>query len=275
MHNYGEITALVTGASSGIGEAIARSLALRGASGLVLAARSAERLEALAREIRAAHGTAVAVVPVDLSDPDAPGRLKAETDRRGLTVDLLVNNAGFGSHGPFEARDPRREADMVAVNVAAVVGLTRAYLPGIVAVGRGGVLNVASTAGFQPTPYMTTYGATKAFVLSFTEALWAEMRDQGHRGVRVCCLCPGATATEFGANVGAARGKFERVPESTAAAVAEAGLDAWERGAPSVIVGRANAAGAFLTRFAPRVAVARAAAAFLRPEAAPAAPAAT
>ena len=192
--------------------------------------------------------------------------MKEETDRRGLRVDLLVNNAGFGSSGPFETLPAQREADMVTVNVAATVALTRAYLPQIVARGRGGVLNVSSTAGFQPTPYMATYGATKAFILLFTEALWAEMRDQGRRDVRVSCLCPGATATEFGANVGRDRGRFESVPSASASEVAETGLEGWERNAPVVIVGRANAAGAFLTRFAPRAAVARMSATLLRPQ---------
>ena len=269
MDNYQDITALVTGASSGIGEALARSLARRGVGGLILVARSVDRLERLAGELRARHGTAATVIRADLSRPSAPAELKAETDRQGLRVDLLVNNAGFGSYGPFEALPLERETDMVAVNVAAVVVLTRLYLPGIIAGGRGGVLTVASTAGFQPTPYMTTYGATKAFVLSFTEGLWAEMRDRGHAGVRVSCLCPGGTATEFGANVGAERGRFESLPSASAADVAEAGLDAWERNAPSYIVGRANAAGAFGTRFAPRAVVARMSASFLRPLDAP------
>ena len=208
-------------------------------------------------ELRARHGTVVTVVPADLSESNAPQRLKEETDRRGLTVDFLVNNAGFGSSGPFETLPAGREADMVTVNVAAVVGLTRAYLPEIVARGRGGVLNVASTAGFQPTPYMTTYGATKAFLVSFTEALWAEMRDQGRRNVRVSCLCPGATATEFGANAGRDRGRFDSLPSASSAEVAEAGLDGWEQNRPIVIAGRANAVGAFMTRFVPRTAVAR------------------
>ncbi len=269
MDNYQDITALVTGASSGIGDMLARSLARRGVGGLILVARSVDRLETLAGELREAHGTTVTVIPGDLSRPAAPQELKAETDRRGLHVDLLVNNAGFGSYGPFETLAPEREADMVTVNVAAVVSLTRLYLPGIIAGGRGGVLNVASTAAFQPTPYMTTYGATKAFVLSFTEALWAEMRDRGHTGIRISCLCPGGTATEFGANVGASRGRFESLPAASASDVAEAGLDAWERNAPSFIVGRANAAGAFGTRFAPRAVVARMSASFLRPLDAP------
>ena len=262
MYDYRQTTALVTGASSGIGETLARSLARRGVGGLVLVARSADKLTRLAEELQEKHGLPVAVIPADLSDPETPQRLKEETDRRGLTVDLLVNNAGFGSYGPFEALAPAREDDMVSVNVAAVVALTRAYLPDMAARGRGGILNVASTAGFQPVPYMATYGATKAFVLSFTEALWAEMRS---RGVRVCCLCPGGTATEFGANVGTDRGRFENFPAGTAEEVAEAGLDGWERNASFVIVGRANYALTFLTRFAPRAAVAGLAAAVFRP----------
>ena len=266
MYDYREVTALVTGASSGIGEALARSLAA--------ARRRRPGLGgALGRQIgTAGRGTADAArhhcrrPARGLERPAAIPSLKEETDRRGLRVDLLVNNAGFGSSGPFETLPPQREADMVTVNVAATVALTRAYLPEIVARGRGGVLNVASTAGFQPTPYMATYGATKAFILLFTEALWAEMRDQGRRDVRVSCLCPGATATEFGANVGRDRGRFEfaalcHLCRSRRGRIGRLGTE-W----PVVIVGRANAAGAFLTRFAPRAAVARMSATLLRPQ---------
>jgi short-subunit dehydrogenase len=116
----------------------------------------------------------VLVVPADLSDPNAPDQVKAATDVHHLLVDLLVNNAGFGSYGVFDERPSERETALVDLNVRAVVGLTRLFLPGIVARGRGGVLNVSSTAAFQPVPFMATYGATKAFVLSFSEALWAE-----------------------------------------------------------------------------------------------------
>jgi short-subunit dehydrogenase len=269
MYSYHEITALVTGASSGIGDAIAQALAQRRVGGLILVARSVDKMERLAEELRERHGTVVNVIAADLSRPSAPQELKAETDRRGLRVDLLVNNAGFGSYGLFTTRPAEQEVDMVMVNVAAVVGLTRLYLPEIVARGRGGVLTVASTAAFQPVPYMATYGATKAFVLSFTEALWAEMRDGGHNNIHVSCLCPGMTATEFGANVGSDRGRMESLPAATAEEVAEAGLTAWERNAPSFIYGAANAAGAFSVRLAPRPMVARMGALLMRPTGTP------
>ena len=260
--DYARATALVTGASSGIGEALARQLAERGTRRLILVARSKDKLDALAGELRTRHpGLDALVVAADLSDAHAPEHVNARTDERGWTVDLLVNNAGFGSYGFFDTRPPEREAEMVDLNVRAVVALTRLYLPGLIAQGGGGVLNVSSTAAFQPVPFMATYGATKAFVLSFSEALWAENRD---RGVRVVCLCPGGTRTNFDAGLGV-RGQFESLPMSTPGAVARAGLDALDRNASFVVVGRANYAGVLLTRLAPRSFIARTAGRIFRP----------
>lgn len=253
--------ALITGASRGIGAEIARQLAARRVGGLVLVARTESDLNDLAQEIRQHYQTPVTVLAVDLAQEDAAVAIKAETDRRGLSVDLLVNNAGFGSYGVFDETDANRDARLVHVNVAAVVALTHAFLPAMVARGGGGILNVSSTAGFQPVPFMATYGATKAFVLSFSEALWAENRD---RGVRVVCLCPGGTATDF--DFGAAeRGAFEGFLKSTTVEVAKAGLDALDRNASYVVVGRANYASSLAVRLAPRALVARAAAAMFRP----------
>ena len=263
MYDHKNRTALVTGASSGIGAAFARALAARGVATLVLVARSEDRLEVLAGELRGGgHGTRVEVVPADLGDPEAPTRIKAETDGRGLTVDLLVNNAGIGSYGYFDERDAAGEQEIVAVNVAAVVALTRLYLPEMVARGDGAILNVASTAAFQPVPFMTTYAATKAFVLSFSEALWAENRD---RGVRVVCLCPGKTGTNFAEHLESDRGRFERLRQSTSEEVVEGGLRALDGNASFVVVGRANYAGVLAARVLPRSVTARTAAALFRP----------
>ncbi|HEY6236260.1 MAG TPA: SDR family oxidoreductase, partial [Candidatus Elarobacter sp.] len=194
-------TALITGASSGIGEAFARALAARGED-LVLVARSAERLEALAAELSAKHGVRAHVLPADLSDPKAVDALVAELTARGLTVTTLINNAGFGTHGEFASLDAARERDEVIVNVLAPVQLTHALLPAMVARKSGAIVNVGSTASFQPVPYMAVYGATKAFLLSFSEALAEEVRAHG---VRVVALCPGQTDTAFFAGIDEAR----------------------------------------------------------------------
>lgn len=187
MFEYRGKVALITGASMGIGAAFARELAARGMN-LVLVARSVDRLQALADELTPRHGIRVEVVPADLSQPDA-GRAIAETcSRLGLEVHLLVNNAGFGTSGPFHTISPERERDEVMVNVLAVVDLTHRFLPGMRARKAGGIINVASTAAFQPIPYLAVYAASKAFVLSFSEALWAECQEEA---VRVLALCPG------------------------------------------------------------------------------------
>jgi short-subunit dehydrogenase len=189
MDHHGT-TALITGASSGLGAEFARSLAARGAD-LVLVARRADRLEDLARAVRAEHGVQVRVLPADLAVPGAGAALRAEL--AGVHVDTLVNNAGFGHFGDLVDTDPAVAADMVQLNVATLVDLTRAFLPDLLA-GRGALVNIASTAAYQPTPHLAVYGATKAFVLSFTEAIAAEVRGSG---LRVLSLAPGATRTEF------------------------------------------------------------------------------
>ncbi|RPI49792.1 MAG: SDR family oxidoreductase, partial [Chloroflexi bacterium] len=186
-------TALVTGASRGIGEAFARQLAAQGKD-LVVVSRDEARLQELADELSAAHGVRVHVIACDLSMPGAAGQVWAETERLGIAVDLLVNNAGVGKRGVFAELDHDFQAAMVRLNVNAVVELTRLYLPGMRARHRGGVINVASNAAFQPVPYMAVYAATKAFVLHFSEALAEEV---GPGGVWVMALCPGATDTTF------------------------------------------------------------------------------
>jgi short-subunit dehydrogenase len=191
-------TCLVTGASSGIGADIARELARRG-RGLVLVARRADRLETLAGELREGHGTRVEVLPADLTDPSARAGLWEAVEGLGLQVDVLVNNAGFSTIGRVAEADVERELAMVRTDVEAVVDLTTRALPGMAARGGGGVLNVASTAAFQPIPGQAGYGASKAFVLSYSYAIRQELRSTG---VAVTALCPGPVSTEFGEATG-------------------------------------------------------------------------
>lgn len=238
------MAALVTGASGGIGEHFARQLAARGVH-LVLVARNRERLEQLAAELRAAHGVSVLVAPVDLSVPGGVDELVDAVTATGAGVDLLINNAGVGFKGPFVEEDPEAISRMIQLDCGSLVALTRRLLPEMINRGHGGLINVASTAAFQPVPTMATYGACKAFVLSFTEALWVETADTG---VRVMALCPGATATRF----------FETANPSTEfmtrrqppAQVADFALRRFERGRrPSVVPGLANRLTASCYRF--------------------------
>ncbi|MBC8137860.1 MAG: SDR family NAD(P)-dependent oxidoreductase [Fibrella sp.] len=263
IYPYSESTVLITGASRGIGAALARALAKRGVRSLILTARAGGDLETLAAELFASHGTRVETVVADLSDAAAPAAIKAETDRRGLTVDLLINNAGWGTHGTFDATDPAKSRDMIEVNVQALVELSHLYLPQMIARNRGGIVNIASTAAFQPVPFMAVYGATKAFVLSFTEALAVEVTEQGADGVRIVGLCPGGTATSFGD--GMLRGHFEKTRQHTPEQVAEETLAALDKNAPVAVVGTANYLMTLSGRFAPRRTVAEVAGSLFRP----------
>ncbi|MDT0479445.1 SDR family NAD(P)-dependent oxidoreductase [Streptomyces doebereineriae] len=191
--DYRRQTVIVTGASSGLGAEFARQLARRGAD-LVLVARRADRLKDLADELTRAHGVTVTVVARDLGQPDAGRTLRAELESRGIYATGLVNNAGFGTHNALTDEDPDRLQSMIALNVSALVDLSRAYIDPLNSADTGILINVASLLGFQPTPYLSVYGATKAFVLSFTESLWEENRGTG---LRVLAVCPGATKTEF------------------------------------------------------------------------------
>ncbi len=193
MFSYHGKTALITGASSGIGAAFARELAARGMA-LILVARNEPAMQSLAATISEQHRIRVEVVPADLSRAEAVAEIAARVERLGMEVDLLINNAGFMTYGPFETIDPATEQAEVMVNVAAVVGLTHAFLPGMLHRESGGVINVASIAGFQAIPCLAVYAATKAFVISFSVALWRECRK---RKVCVLGLCPGTTATEL------------------------------------------------------------------------------
>ncbi|HXX88677.1 MAG TPA: SDR family oxidoreductase [Acidimicrobiales bacterium] len=244
-------TALVTGASSGIGAEIARELARR-SRGVTLVARRAERLKALADELSQAHKVRAEVLAADLSDADARAGIADELAARGLTADILVNNAGLSTTGPVYAAQRGRELAMIRTDVEAVVDLCTLFLPGMAARRSGAILNVASTAAYQPLPGQAGYGASKAFVLSYSQALQGELRGTG---VTVTVLCPGPVKTEFeevagfGADVDDALPSFMWVP---AAEVAAAAVDGLERGRSVVIPGPANAVAAQVARLLPR-----------------------
>src|SRR6185436_19047767 len=186
-------TTLITGASSGIGEVFARKLAARGRN-VLLVARSEEKLITLCNELGRSNNIRAQYVALDLSKPESAEQLFQEAKRRGLPVDMLINNAGFGSMGEFGNLDLARELNMIDLNIKSLVELTHRFLQPMVVRKQGAIINVASTAGFQPVPFMATYAATKAFVLSFSEALWEENRPHG---VHVMALCPGVTETNF------------------------------------------------------------------------------
>src|SRR5437867_7488416 len=253
--------ALVTGASSGIGEALARRLARDGRP-LVLVARRADRLESLARALRGAHGVEAHVFAQDLLQPGAVQAVLAEVDRRGLTIDWLVNNAGFGTGGRFDQLPVERELEEIRLNVEVLVEFTSRCLPGMVARRRGAVMNVASMAAFGPMAYMATYAATKAFVLSFSEAIAAELRGTG---VQVLCVCPGFTRTEFQQKAEVDVSSLPDFVWMSAAEVADQAVRAVGR-SPVLVNGVLNSLAASTVRFAPRGLVTRLVAGFLKPK---------
>jgi short-subunit dehydrogenase len=246
-----EHTALVTGASSGIGVELARELARRG-HGVTLVARRRPELERLAEELRPL-GVRVEVVPTDLTDPGSRIEMLEQIDGLGLVVDLLVNNAGASTVGPVHRSDPDAELRMVELDVVAVVDLCSRVLPGMVGRGRGSVLNVASTAAFQPLPGQAGYGACKAFVLSYTRSLGGELRGTG---VRATAVCPGPVDTGFGEAAGFAKEDAEAALPAfmweDAASVARAALDGLEAGRAVVIPGTANRVAATAAHLAPK-----------------------
>ena len=258
-HPGEEGRALVTGASSGIGAAFARALRSRGHR-LVLVARRAERLRRLSEEL--GGESEAAFIPLDLRTPDAADSLEREVRERGLRVDVLVNAAGVGDTGRFDNASPARALEIVDVNVRAVVALTRAFLPGMVERRAGAVVNVVSMSAFQPVPFLAAYAASKAFVLSFTEAVAEEVRASG---VRVQALCPGLVHTEFQAVAGTDRVPFNRAPSVDAAAVVRASLDALENGPVRVFPAWRDRATVGLQRFTPRPLVLRIARELFRP----------
>ncbi len=251
-------TTLITGASSGIGEAFARKLAERGHN-LLLVARSEEKLVMVCNEVGRSQAIRAEYIAMDISAPDAPARLFEETRKRGLEIDLLINNAGFGSMGEFAGADLTRQLNMIDLNIRSLVELTHRFLQPMREKKRGEIINVASTAGFQPVPFMGVYAATKAFVLSFSEALWEENRPYG---IKVMALCPGVTETNF-----FEASQMQRPPARTSQTpdeVVEVALRALARGKSAVISGWANKLLVETERLVPRSFIVRTAGAVMR-----------
>jgi uncharacterized protein len=242
-------TVLVTGASSGIGLELARCFAAD-KSDLVLVARSTVALEKLAAELRAAHGVSVHIITADLAQAGAGEKIFQELQGRGTTVDVLVNNAGFGLHGSFAELPLARQLEIISVNVTALVELTGLFLPGMIERRRGGILNVASTAAFQAGPNMAVYYASKAFVLSFTEALAEELPPTS--GVTVSAFCPGPTVSNFGTVARGEKVRRLKVSKMPTEAAASFGYRAFRRGKITAIPGLRNRLLVFLVRLTPR-----------------------
>jgi short-subunit dehydrogenase len=241
-------TVLITGASSGIGRALAHLFAADG-FGLVLAARRESTLEALAIELGTAYRVPIRFFAVDLSTHDGPDLLHADLLHAGVRIDVLVNNAGFGLQGSFVELSLERQLQMMTLNMTSLTVLTRLLVPQMVHRRRGGVLNVGSTAGFQPGPFMAVYYATKAYVVSFSEALGDELKDSG---VIVSCLAPGPTETGFAEHAGVTNARLFRGDTMTAEQVARIGYEGWKRGESLVIAGRRNRISQMLVRVLPR-----------------------
>ena len=251
-------TTLITGASSGIGAAFARKLAKRGRN-VLLVARSEDKLIALCNEIGRVSGSRAQYIALDLTEPDAAAALFEETQKRELLVEMLVNNAGFGSMGDFTRLELKTELEMIDLNVKSLVDLTYKFLLPMRERRQGTIINVASTAGFQAVPFMATYAATKAFVLSFSEALAEE--NEKH-GIRVLALCPGVTDTNF-----FAASKIDRPPMRTVQTpeeVVDAALRGLRRGKTTVVSGWTNWITVEAERFVPRSVVTKVAAKALR-----------
>ncbi len=246
-------TALITGASSGLGEEFARQLA-RENYDLVLTARREDRLKAVAAEAIKLGSSKVEVIASDLGQPDAAEKLHRQVFERGIEIECLVNNAGFGTHGIFHKMPLERELEEINLNVTALVSLTRLFIDGMVGRRRGTIINVALTAAFQPIPYMATYAATKAFVLNFSEAVALEVRGAG---VTVMALCPGPTRTEFQGTAGVESSSFPSFAYMDAKTVVAQALASAKRGKAVRINGIMNQVMAQLTRFTPRSIVAR------------------
>jgi short-subunit dehydrogenase len=241
-------TVLVTGASSGIGWELAICFASEGCR-LVLIARSTEALETLATKLRREHGVEVMVLTCDLARPDSPRKIFADLQSRSVTVDVLVNNAGFGANGLFAELPVHREIEMIQVNITALMELTALFLPGMLARNRGGILNVGSVAGFQPGPGMAVYYATKAFVNSFTEALSEEVRSSK---LTVSVLCPGPTESNFGKVARGDKTRLNKVSKMTSRTVAVLGHRAFRHQKVTIITGFLNFWLVFLVRLTPR-----------------------
>jgi uncharacterized protein len=247
-------TALVTGASAGIGIDLAECFARDGYH-VILAARTESALRTVADRLAATHGVTATPIAVDLGTIGGGARLADEIQTRHLSVDVVVNNAGYGLAGAFIGSDPAGQLGMIDLNVRALVELTHIYWPAMVANHRGGVLNVASTAAFQPGPLMAIYFASKAFVLSFSEALWEEARGTD---VKVSCLCPGPTVSKFRDRSGTGKTRLSRtVTSMPSITVARMGYDAWQRNKRVEITGTRNRVAASLAPLLPRTAMLR------------------
>jgi uncharacterized protein len=246
-------TALITGASSGLGEEFARQLA-RENYDLVLTARREDRLKAVAAEALKLGSSKVEVIAADLGQPDAATKLHRQVSDRGIEVECLINNAGFGTHGIFHKLPLEREVEQINLNVTSLVSMTRLFLEGMVARRRGTIINVASTAAFQPVPYMATYGASKSFVLDFSEAVAYEVKSSG---VTVMALCPGPTRTEFQDVAGVNETGVPSFAYMDAKTVVAQALASAKRGKSVRINGIMNQLMAQSTRITPRARVAR------------------
>ncbi|MFN0056635.1 MAG: SDR family NAD(P)-dependent oxidoreductase [Planctomycetales bacterium] len=258
---YADHWALVTGASSGIGAEFARQLAARGMH-LILVARREVLLQQLAEELHRQHGTKCEILVADLSQPAEPVRLLEEVQRRGLTIELLVNNAGFGYVTEVDRTDVSRVLNLIQLNIAALAELTLRVLPEMLQRGHGGIINVASVAAFQPVGYMGAYAASKAFVLHFSESLWAEART---KGVTVTTLCPGTTRTEFFNIAEAQPGWLDRHSAQDVKTVVKTGLKALEKRRQYVVSGWKNYILSLLVRLATRATAVKESMKFFRP----------
>lgn len=260
LKTYADHWGLITGASSGIGAEFARQLAARGMH-CVLVARREDRLQALAQELEGAHGTRCEIVPADLAKPNAGRELLAEVSRRGIAVELLVNNAGFGLVSSVEETDVGQALELIQVNVVGLTELTLLAAQEMVQRGHGGIINIGSIASFQPIGYMGVYSASKAYVLHFSEALWAELQTHG---VTVTTLCPGTTRTAFFDRSGVP-GWAERNRGQDVETVVRTGLEAFDAKRPYVVSGWSNYIMSLAVRLATRATVVKASMSVFRP----------
>lgn len=261
LDTYADRWALVTGASSGIGAAFARRLAARGMH-LVLVARRQEAMEQLAAELDTQHGTHSVVIPCDLSKAEQIDELMGTIRKQNIEIELLVNNAGFANVGEVERTDPQGIRNLIDVNVQAVTELTYRCLPAMLERGHGAIINVSSVAAFQPVAWMGAYAASKAYVLHFSESLWAEVRD---RGVTVMALCPGVTKTNF-FDVAGVPNWLKKHSSQSADTVVRKALRAMEKRRLYAIPGKMNYLRSLLVRFAPRKMVAKQTLDYFRPK---------
>lgn len=258
---YADHWGLITGASSGIGAEFARQLAARGMH-LILIARREQRLRDLAQELQVAHGTKCEIIVSDLSKPGEPRRILDDVQSRGITIELLVNNAGFGMVADIEGTDIDRVQEMIRLNISALTEFTLIASRGMLERGHGGVINIASVVAFQPVGYMSVYSASKSYVLHFTESLWAEARP---RGVTITALCPGTTRTEF-FDVSGVPGWAEKNRSLDVKTVVRAGLAAFDKRRQYVVPGFINYILSLLVRLATRATVVKGSMSFFRPK---------